>query len=184
MIKLLICLKGLFTIFFLLFKSHILDSNGVWYSWFWPEGSINGQNSTFLGFHFVPRDLDSRRRGPRLAAQGTSTRGAKGPRLAAPRDLDSRRQWWGTSTSSSLDLDSQQDVSSQKQELFSQERAARGEQIVCLGDARHDSPGFTACWYVNCNFTVLCTQLFTTYSQDAATGQVVSFWIVHKDQVI
>ena len=39
-------------------------------------------------------------------------------------------------------------------------------------------------WYVNCNFTVLCTQLFTTYSQDAATGQVVSFWIVHKDQVI
>jgi len=46
------------------------------------------------------RDLDSRRhRGPRLAAQGTSTRGAK---------------------------------------LFSQERAARGEQIVCLGDARHE----------------------------------------------
>ena len=25
-------LKGLFTIFFLSFKSHILDSNGVWYS--------------------------------------------------------------------------------------------------------------------------------------------------------
>ena len=61
-------LKGLFTIFCLSFKSHILDSNGVWYSWFWPEGSINAQNSTFLGFHFVPRDLDSRRRGPRLAA--------------------------------------------------------------------------------------------------------------------
>ena len=39
-------------------------------------------------------------------------------------------------------------------------------------------------WYVHCNFTVLCTQFFTTYSQDAATGQVVSFWIVHKDQVI
>ena len=38
-------LKGLFTIFFLLFKSHILGSNGVWYSWFWPEGSINAQNS-------------------------------------------------------------------------------------------------------------------------------------------
>ena len=77
-------LKGLFTIFFLLFKSHILDSNGVWYSWFCPEGSINSQNSTFLGFHFVPRDLDSRRhKGPLLAAQGTSTRGAG--------DLDSRR---------------------------------------------------------------------------------------------
>ena len=27
-------LKGLFTNFFLSFKSHILDSNGVWYSWF------------------------------------------------------------------------------------------------------------------------------------------------------
>ena len=71
----------------------MLDSNGVWYSWFWPEGSINTQNSTFLGFHFVPgdldsspgplitRDLDSRRRGPGLAEQG--------PRLAAPWDLDS-----------------------------------------------------------------------------------------------
>ena len=35
-----------------------------------------GQNSTFLGFHFVPRDLDSRRREPGLTAQGTSTRGA------------------------------------------------------------------------------------------------------------
>ena len=82
------CLKGLFTICFLLsFKSHILDSNGVWYSWFWPEGSINPQNSTFLGFHFVPRDLDSRRKGPRLATQGTSTRGAMGPWLKsmAPR---------------------------------------------------------------------------------------------------
>ena len=28
-------------------------------------------------------DLDSRRRGPQLAAQGTSTRGAKGPRLVS-----------------------------------------------------------------------------------------------------
>ena len=70
-------LKGLFTNFFLLFKSHIFGSNGVWYSWFWPEASINALNSTFLGFYFVPRDLDSRRhKGPRLAAQGTSTRGA------------------------------------------------------------------------------------------------------------
>ena len=61
--------------FSLSFKSHLLDSNGVWYSRLCPEGSINAQNSTFLGFHFVPRDLDSRRhKGPRLAAQGTSTR--------------------------------------------------------------------------------------------------------------
>ena len=39
-------------------------------------------------------------------------------------------------------------------------------------------------WYVHCNLTVLCTQFFATYTQDAANGQVVSFWIVHKDQVI
>ena len=69
--------KGLFTNFF-------YCSNPIF-------GSINAQNSTFLGFHFVPRALDSRRnRGPRLAAHGTSTRSAG--------DLDSRRQ--GTSTSS------------------------------------------------------------------------------------
>ena len=128
-------------------------------------GAYNCPNLKIFGFFILSPgtstrgatwDLDSRRRGPRLAAQGTSTRGAKGPRLAAPRDLDSRRQWWGTSTSSSLDLDSQQDVSSQKQELFSQERAARGEQIVCLGDAKHDSPGFTACW---CTYAVLVCKL-------------------------
>ena len=77
-------LKGSFTIFLFLVRSHILNSNGMWYSWFCPEGSINGQNSTFLGFHFVPRDLDSRRnKGPGLTAQGTWTRGAG--------DLDSRR---------------------------------------------------------------------------------------------
>ena len=45
---------------------------------------INAPNSIFLGFNFVPRDLDSRRHmGPRLAAQGTLTRGAG--------DLDSQR---------------------------------------------------------------------------------------------
>ena len=78
-------LKGIVHYFFLLsFKSHILDSNGVWYIWFWPEGSKNAQNSKFLGFNFVPRDLDSRRHMvPRLEAQGTSTRCAG--------DLDSRR---------------------------------------------------------------------------------------------
>ena len=77
-------LKGSFTIFLFLVRSHILNSNGVWYSWFWPEGPKNAQNSIFLGFKFVPRDLDSQRHmGPRLAAQGTLTRGAG--------DLDSRR---------------------------------------------------------------------------------------------
>ena len=77
-------LKGLFTIFLFLVRSHILSSNGVWYSWFWPEGPINAPNSIFLGFNFVPRDLDSRRHmGPRLTAQGTLTRSAG--------DLDSQR---------------------------------------------------------------------------------------------
>ena len=62
-------LKGLFTIFFLFSaRTHILNSYGVWYSWFWSEGPKNAPNSRFLGFYFVPR--------PRLAAQGTSSRGA------------------------------------------------------------------------------------------------------------
>ena len=41
-------LKGFFTNFLLALKSHILDSNGVWYrhSWFWSEGSINTPNWT------------------------------------------------------------------------------------------------------------------------------------------
>ena len=69
------CLKGLFTNFFLPFKSHILDSNGVWYSWFWPEESINAPNSIFWVLILSPGtltcgatwDLNSRRgrgRGP------------------------------------------------------------------------------------------------------------------------
>ena len=79
-------LKGLFTIFLFSVRTHILDSNEVWYSWFWSEGSINALNPKFLDFYFVPRDLDSRRHmGPRLAAQGTLTRGAE--------DLDSSTPW-------------------------------------------------------------------------------------------
>ena len=62
----------------------IVTSNMVWYSWFCSEGPINAPNSIFLGFNFVPRDLDSRRHmGPQLAGQGTLTRGAG--------DLDSQR---------------------------------------------------------------------------------------------
>ena len=76
-------LKGLFTIFFSV-RSHILNSNGVWYSWFCPEGPINASNSIFLFFILSPGDLDSQRHmGPRLAAQGTLTHSAG--------DLDSRR---------------------------------------------------------------------------------------------
>ena len=84
-------LKGSFTIFLFLVRSHILNSNEVWYWWFCPEGPKNASNSRFLGFYFVPRDLDSQRHmGPRLAAQGTLTSSAG--------DLDSQRQ--GTLTSS------------------------------------------------------------------------------------
>ena len=39
-----------------------------------------------------------------------------------------------------------------KSKYFSQARAACDKQIVCIGDARHDSPGFTACW---CTYAVL-----------------------------
>ena len=68
-------LKGLFTIFLFSVRSHILNSNGVWYWWFCPEGPINAPNSRFWGFYFVPRDLDSQRHmGPWLAAQGTLTK--------------------------------------------------------------------------------------------------------------
>ena len=82
-------LKGLFTIFLFSVRSHILSSNGVWYSRFCPEGPINASNSNFLVSYFVPRDLDSQRHmGPRLAAQGTLTRSAG--------DLDSRRHRFGS----------------------------------------------------------------------------------------
>ena len=62
-------LKGSLTIFLFSVRTHILDSNEVWYSWFWSEGSINALNPKFLDFYFVPRDLESRRHmGPRIAA--------------------------------------------------------------------------------------------------------------------
>ena len=34
-------------------ESHILDSNWVWYSSFWPEGSINAQNLPRVKVTFV-----------------------------------------------------------------------------------------------------------------------------------
>ena len=58
---LLMALKGSFTIFLFLVRSHILNSNEVWYWWFCPEGPKNASNSRFLGFYFFPRDLDSQR---------------------------------------------------------------------------------------------------------------------------
>ena len=41
-------LKGLFTKKILSLKSHILDSNEVWYSWFWSEGSIKAQTQNVV----------------------------------------------------------------------------------------------------------------------------------------
>ena len=38
-------LKGSFTIFLFSVRSHILNRNGVWYTWFCPEGPINASNS-------------------------------------------------------------------------------------------------------------------------------------------
>ena len=76
--------KGIVHNFFIFGQIFFLSSNGVWYSWFWPEGPKNAPNSIFWGFKFAPRDLDSQRHmGPRLAAQGTLTRSAG--------DLDSQR---------------------------------------------------------------------------------------------
>ena len=59
-------LKGSFTNILFLGKSHIFNSNEVWYSW-----SINGiepeesLNSNFVCFKYVPKNLDSWRKRPR-----------------------------------------------------------------------------------------------------------------------
>ena len=42
-------------------KSHILDSNGVWYSSFWSEGPKNHRNLKILVSNFVPRGFEARR---------------------------------------------------------------------------------------------------------------------------
>ena len=63
---------------------------------------INGQNSTFLGFHFVPRDLDSQRRGPRLAAPlmwvkvpwRRESRSLVAPRVEVPGDKMKTQKCW------------------------------------------------------------------------------------------
>ena len=50
-------LKGVVPQFFVI-KSHILDSNGVWYWLFWSEGSINWQNVKILVPDLISRDLE------------------------------------------------------------------------------------------------------------------------------
>ena len=58
-------LKGYFTNILFLGKSHIFNSNVVWYSWsingIGPEESLN---SNFVCFKYVPKNLDSRLTGP------------------------------------------------------------------------------------------------------------------------
>ena len=44
-------------------KSHILDSNGVWYSLFWSEGPQNHQNLNIFVSKFVAWNLRHRPRG-------------------------------------------------------------------------------------------------------------------------
>ena len=41
-------------------KSHILDSNGVWYSSFWSEGLKNHLNLEDLVSRFAPRDFEAK----------------------------------------------------------------------------------------------------------------------------
>merc|ERR1711923_606317 len=73
-------------------KSHILDSNGVWYSSFWSEGPKNHRNLKILVSKFVPRGFEARRTwgfearrdGVSRRGAGVSRRGAMGFRGAAP----------------------------------------------------------------------------------------------------
>ena len=54
-------LKGSSTKNFLSAKSHILGSNGVWYSSFWSEGPKNHRNLKIVVSNFVPRGFEARR---------------------------------------------------------------------------------------------------------------------------
>merc|ERR1711911_191172 len=69
-------LKGSSTKNFLSPKSHILDSNGVWYSSFWSEGPKNHRNLKILVSNFVPRGL----------RRGEVPSDYQGPRGTAPND--------------------------------------------------------------------------------------------------
>merc|ERR1711923_475583 len=92
---------------FLLPKSHILDSNGVWYNSFWSEGPKNHRNLKILVSKFVPRGFEARRtwgfeaqrhgvsRGGAGVSRGSvkGFRGAaQGFRGAAPRGFEGQRQ--------------------------------------------------------------------------------------------
>merc|ERR1711911_468763 len=85
-------LKGSSTKNFLSPKSHILDSNGVWYSSFWSEGPKNHRKLKILVSKFVPSGFEARRtwgfearrHGVSRGGAGVSRRGAMGFRGAAP----------------------------------------------------------------------------------------------------
>ena len=69
-------LKGSFTIFLFLVRSHILNINGVWYSWFWLEGPKNAPNSIFGGFKFnLPWRCESRSPALRVKVPCAASRG-------------------------------------------------------------------------------------------------------------
>ena len=73
-------------------KSHILDSNGLWYSSFWSVVPKNHQNLKILVSKFVPRGFEARRtwgfeaqrHGVSRGGAGVSRGSAKGFRGAAP----------------------------------------------------------------------------------------------------
>ena len=73
------------------------------------------------------------------------------------------------------------------QNLFFQKAAVRkGAKVVAIGDGRHDSPGFTACY---CTYIVMVRKQNEGMSksliiyQDSKTSKIIGFYIVHKDQV-
>merc|ERR1712012_1414396 len=72
-------------------KSHILDSNGVWYSSFWSEGPKNHRDLKILVSNFVPRGFEARRTwGFEGRRHGVSRGGAMGFRGAAPWGFEGR----------------------------------------------------------------------------------------------
>ena len=64
--------------FFLSPKSHILDSNWVWYSSFWSEGPKNPRNLKILDSKFVPRGFEAQQTWGIKGQQHGVSRGSRG----------------------------------------------------------------------------------------------------------
>ena len=92
-------LKGI--LYCLLLKSHILDSNVVWYSSFWSEGPKNHRNLKILVLNFVPRGFEARRtwgfeaqhHGVSRGGAGVSRHSTMGFRGAAPWGFEGQQHW-------------------------------------------------------------------------------------------